>query len=173
MGKGSFLQRLWKSRTRKSIILNIGESRQRLVISPSVLNHFLKHQQRNGNSLEAGGQLFARFSEQSVTVSRITGPRATDRRTRYSYVPDRREEQKEIDEMHRKGFNFVGDWHTHAEGAPTPSPSDIKTINEAVAKSQHHLHGFVMVIVGTGSFPEALHISVNTTTSHVRLTPNP
>ena len=75
--------------------------------------------------------------------------------------------------MHRKGFNFVGDWHTHAEGTPTPSPSDIKTINEAVAKSQHHLHGFVMVIVGTGSFPEALHISVNTTTSHVRLTPNP
>jgi integrative and conjugative element protein (TIGR02256 family) len=115
--------------------------------------------------------LFAKFSEQSVTISKVTGPRAADCRTRYSYVPDRREEQKEIDEMHRKGFNFVGDWHTHPEALPTPSSSDVRTINEAVAKSQHHLHGFVMVIVGTESFPAGLLVSVNTATSHAQLTP--
>lgn len=75
--------------------------------------------------------------------------------------------------MHRKGFNFVGDWHTHPEAVPAPSPTDVKTINDAVAKSQHHLQGFVMVIVGTGSFPAGLHISVNTATSHIQLTPTP
>lgn len=73
--------------------------------------------------------------------------------------------------MHRKGLNFVGDWHTHPEAVPTPSSSDVRTINEAVAKSQHHLFGFVMVIIGTGSFPAGLHISLNTATSHVRLMP--
>jgi integrative and conjugative element protein (TIGR02256 family) len=162
---------LWKLRARKPLTFDIGHSGQRLVITASVLNHFIKHQQRNRDSLEAGGQLFAKFSEQFVTISKVTGPRAADRRSRYSYVPDRREEQKEIYEMHRKGFNFVGDWHTHSEAVPTPSSSDVRTINEAVAKSQHHLHGFVMVIVGTGRFPAALHISVNTARSHAQLLP--
>ena len=171
MGKRFALRYLWSLRARKPLVFQIGQSAQRLIISASVLNHFTKHQQRDRDSFEAGGQLFARFSEQFVTISKVTGPRAADRRTRYSYVPDRREEQKEIDEMHRKGFSFVGDWHTHAQGVPTPSSSDVRTINEAVAKSQHHLHGFVMVIVGTESFPAGLLVSVNTATSHVQLTP--
>ena len=45
--------------------------------------------------------------------------------------------------MHAKGLHFVGDWHTHPEAVPTPSSSDIRTIKEAVAKSRHHLHGFL------------------------------
>lgn len=71
--------------------------------------------------------------------------------------------------MHRKGFHFVGDWHTHPEPIPTASRFDKQTISEAVAKSRHHLNGFIMVIVGNGSFPGALHVSMNTAIDHLQL----
>jgi proteasome lid subunit RPN8/RPN11 len=73
--------------------------------------------------------------------------------------------------MHRKGLHFVGDWHTHPEPIPTPSPSDIRTIEEAVAKSRHHLHGFLMIVVGSSEFPIGLYVSLNTAASHLRLSP--
>jgi len=173
LGKRSLLRCLWEQRTRRPLVFEIGKSEQRLIINASVLKHFMKHRQRDDDSLEAGGQLFARFSKENVTISKITGPRVADRRSRYSYVPNRPEEQAEIYEMHRKGFHFVGDWHTHPEPVPTPSQSDIRTINEAVAKSQHHLHGFIMIVVGSGSFPASLHVSLNTANSHLRLVPGP
>jgi integrative and conjugative element protein (TIGR02256 family) len=75
--------------------------------------------------------------------------------------------------MHRKGLHFVGDWHTHPEAVPTPSSSDIRTINEAVAKSRHHLQGFLMVVVGSADFPSGQHVSLNTAISHLRLLPAP
>jgi len=73
--------------------------------------------------------------------------------------------------MHRNGLHFVGDWHTHPEPVPTPSAADIRTIKEAVAKSRHHLHGFIMIVVGSSDFPDALHVSLNTTDSNLRLVP--
>jgi len=172
LGKRSTVRHLWWwRRNSKPVVYQVGQSAQRLVISASVLNHFLKHQQLDEQSLEAGGQLFARFSEECVTILKATGPRAADHRSRYSYVPNRSEEQREIDEMHRKGFHFAGDWHTHPEPVPTPSDFDKKTINEAVAKSRHHLQGFVMVVVGSSQFPVGLHVSFNTATSHLELVP--
>ena len=134
-----------------------------------MLNHFLGHQQLDQYSLEAGGQLFAQFSEDDVTICKATGPRAADRRSRYSYLPNRREEQKEIDEMYRQGFHFVGDWHTHPEPVPLPSRFDKQTIKDAVAKSRHHLNGFIMVVIGDGNFPGSLHVSFNTATEHLKL----
>jgi integrative and conjugative element protein (TIGR02256 family) len=134
------------------------------------LNHFAKFQQHDDRrSLEAGGQLFATFTEDVVEISIATGPRALDRRSRHLYLPDRPSEQMEIDEMHKAGLHFVGDWHTHPEETPTPSSSDIRTIKDAVIKSRHHLHGFILVIVGTGRFPGGLYISFNTTDTHLRL----
>jgi integrative and conjugative element protein (TIGR02256 family) len=127
------------------------------------------HQQYDDDSPEAGGQLFAHLAEEQVAISSVTGPRQADRRSRYLYLPNRREEQREIDDNHRNGLHFVGDWHTHPEIIPTPSPSDIRTINEAVTKSRHHLHGFIMVVVGSGDFPNGLHVSLNTADSHLRL----
>jgi len=57
LGKGPLVRRLWRQRPRDPLVFEIGESKQRLVIDASVLNHFSKHQQHDGDSLEAGGQL--------------------------------------------------------------------------------------------------------------------
>lgn len=89
-------------------------------------------------------------------MERATGPRATDRRSRYLYIPDRRGEQEEIDSMYSGGLHFIGDWHTHPERIPTPSASDVRSIRQAVKLSKHHLNGFVLLIAGTEVFPLGL-----------------
>jgi hypothetical protein len=58
-----------------------------------------------------------------------TGPRRTDRRTRTSSVPDRRAEQREIDDRFRRGLHFLGDWHTHPKNIPHPSGPDVASLN--------------------------------------------
>src|SRR5690242_17012997 len=93
----------------------IGESGQVLFFSDEVLAHFAQHRQRRFYQSEAGGQLFAIFDNKRIRVVEATGPRRTDTRRRMSYVPDRRAEQREINEKHELGLHYVGDWHTHTQ----------------------------------------------------------
>lgn len=106
-----------------------------------------------------------------MILEKATGPRASDRRSRNLFIPDRRKEQKEIYEMHRKGLHFIGDWHTHPEPVPSPSQSDLHSIREAFSKSMHNLNGFLMIVVGADDFPKALHISLHNATAGLRLVP--
>jgi integrative and conjugative element protein (TIGR02256 family) len=107
----------------------------------------------------------------NVTVKLATGPRPTDIRTRYSYQPDRRSEQLEIDSAHTKGLFFLGDWHTHPETLPSPSAQDVHSIRDAFRKSTHHLNGFLLVIAGTEIFPSGLYVAIHNDEEVVRLLP--
>lgn len=104
--------------------------------------------------------MFARFAGKDIHVERITGPRLTDRRSRYGYTPDSRADQDEINLAHRDGLHFIGDWHTHPEPLPTPSASDIRSIRSAVARSKHYLNGFVLLIAGTDRFPRGFFVAL-------------
>lgn len=143
------------------IAFPIGTSGQKLLFAEDVLARFERYQQVRWWQREAGGQLFARVEGSWIEVVEATGPRRTDRRGRNNYEPDRRAEQREIDERFPLGLHFVGDWHTHPEDRPKPSPIDVQSTAEGVRRSRHALHAFVMVIVGCGPFPEALHVSVH------------
>ncbi len=141
------------------------------MISPGVLKHFQKHQQKRMDSVEAGGQLFARLSLKEVVIERATGPRRSDFRTRSLYIPDRSAEQREIDLWHRKRLHYVGDWHTHPELMPRPSSSDSDSIRDSFVRSKHSLHGFLLVIVGTAGFPLGLYVSLNDAKNQLILVP--
>ena len=138
----------------------IGVSGQRLVFTPTVVQHFYRHRQLRWWHREGGGQLFARFDLPDIIVEEASGPRRGDWRTRSSYVPNRRAEQREIIERHRRELHFVGDWHTHAEMVPRPSPQDMRSMADLVARSQHALNGFVLVVVGTQLAPDGLAVSI-------------
>jgi integrative and conjugative element protein (TIGR02256 family) len=148
-------------RARMTLIFDIDGTTQRLILAGSVVEHFLKHQQRRWYQREAGGQLFATISAGNITVLEVTGPRKTDRRSRYSYVADRDAERLEIQQKYRDGFHYVGDWHTHPEPVPTPSALDLESIQECVNRSQHGLNAFVLIIVGNGKLPNALHVMIH------------
>lgn len=139
----------------------IGSSFQTLEFSDEVLAHFRRHRQTQFWHREAGGQLFARVEAGLISVVEATGPRRTDRRSRTGYYPDRCAEQREIDERFPVGLHFVGDWHTHPEDRPQPSPIDLDSTGDGVRRSHHGLHGFVMVIVGRVDFPAGLHVAIH------------
>jgi integrative and conjugative element protein (TIGR02256 family) len=145
---------------RRVISFDIGSSEQRLAFDDAVLSHFDRHRQTRIWHREAGGLLFARLALPTIAVCTITGPRRTDRRSRYSYRPDERAEQREIDEMFRGNLHFVGCWHTHPEDSASPSHVDTRNISDCVRRSEHALNGFVMVIVGRLPLPDSLFVSV-------------
>lgn len=134
-----------------------------------VLELFERHKQLSEKSLEAGGQLFARFNATEVVISKATGLRDGDKRGRYLFWPNRKKEQNEIKELFGEGYHYVGDWHTHPEAVPTPSSTDLVNILECYSQSKHDLKYFIMVIVGTAFFPEGLHVSVHSSKSNQSL----
>jgi integrative and conjugative element protein (TIGR02256 family) len=151
------------------IVYPIGGSGQRLIFSQKVVNHFTAYQQKRCWQREAGGQLFARFGGDEITIEEATGPRWNDGRTRYAYRPNRSAEQREIEERHVRGLHFVGDWHTHPEQIPTPSIQDIQSMSEMFVKSKHGLNGFVLAIVGSSGLPAGLFIAIVGRSGHTAL----
>ena len=143
------------------IVFDVGASGQRLILEPPVVKHLEAHRQLTLRHREAGGQLFATFSDDSIIIKEATGPRQRDHRTRTSYRPDRKAEQQEILERHRRGLHYVGDWHTHSSPRPSPSCLDYRSIQASVRQSAHQLNGFVLIVVGTLRAPDGLHVSVN------------
>lgn len=139
----------------------LGVSGQAIVLTPAVLRRFEVHRQLCWWSREAGGQLFARLLPSTVVIEEATGPRPTDRRSPFSYRPDRRGEQAEIDDAHRRGLHFVGDWHTHPQPRPTPSGRDVRNIADIVLRSSHPFAGLVLVIVGQDPAPHGLLVAVS------------
>lgn len=106
----------------------------------------------------------------AITIELATGPRQSDRRTRYGYVPDRKAEQEEINRMFAKGLLFIGDWHTHPERLPQPSHSDLRSIRNVFRASKHHLPAFLLLIAGTDPFPDGLCLSLYSADSETTLT---
>lgn len=141
----------------------------RVIFENEVLELFEQHKQLSQTSLEAGGQLFARFNEKEVVISKATGPRNGDKRGRFLFWPNRKREQNEIKELFGKGYHYVGDWHTHPENIPMPSRIDLESINECYNQSHHDLKYFILVIVGTDKFPDGIHVSLNCKDAHVKL----
>ena len=148
------------ARTRTvAITYTPSDQRVTVILSDSVVEYLDRYRQRSPRAREAGGQLFAQIRGQTVFVERATGPRLSDRRSRRSFRPRRSNEQREIQRFFDIGFHFVGDWHTHPEAHPRPSPLDIESSTEMFRRSIHELDAFFMVIVGTASGTSGLFVS--------------
>ena len=127
--------------------------------SHDVIKIFDAHRQKGWLSKEAGGQLFAAIDGGVWHVVAATGPRVADRRGRFHFWPDRKTEQREIDQHFITGLVYVGDWHTHPEDVPTPSHDDTLSIQNVVRESTLYTSGLLLCIVGLARFPKGLHVS--------------
>jgi integrative and conjugative element protein (TIGR02256 family) len=144
-----------------SLKIPLGNSGELVILTDTVLEHFQRHQQQRKRDTEAGGQLFGRIQGTTITIEEATGPRRSDIRSRYSYIPDRKTEQREINERFPSGLHFIGDWHTHPEPIPHPSRTDLDNMRECVKKSRRAVSGFLLIIVGTAPLPGGLHASLH------------
>lgn len=138
----------------------VGSSGQMIDILPQVLEHFERHRQTRFWHKEAGGLLFAKLDLPQISIIEATGPRRSDRRSRYSYSPDVEAERSEIEARFQGGIHFVGCWHTHPEQTPKPSHVDVRNTSECVRRSRHALNGFVMIIVGQAPITSGLFVAV-------------
>lgn len=132
-----------------------------VLIEECVLEIFEEHKQLNDASLEAGGQLFAHFSDNTISISRATGIRDGDKRSRFFFIPNRLKERIEIKKHFKQNLHYVGDWHTHPQSKPIPSNTDIENITECFRLSKHDLKYFIMIVVGIDKFPNGLSVSLH------------
>lgn len=142
-----------------------------VAVTDNVLRHLGKCRQIPLYARERGGQLFCRFNGSEAVVERATGPRKRDRRGLSFLYPDRGAEQEEIYRLYQCELHYIGDWHTHAESIPSPSDSDLLTMSELFARSQHELAGFILIIVGQAAFPQGLHVSLHSMMGAEQLLP--
>lgn len=104
-------------------------------------------------------------------VERATGPRRSDRRTTWSFIPNRLAEHREIRTLFKDGLHYIGDWHTHPEAHPHPSATDRRSVTDMFQESQHQLAGFVLVIVGTAEDTSGLFVGIGNGQRFMRLLP--
>lgn len=130
-----------------------------LCFAPRVVARFRMHRQHRLWRKEAGGQLFATMTGSMIEIREATGPRPSDRRSLFGYVPDRAAEQAEIKARYGRGLHFIGDWHTHRQSLPQPSSTDLHSMQDMFKRSDHDASGFILVVVGTEPFPAGLHVS--------------
>lgn len=139
-----------------------------VILADGVLKHFEIYKQ-NWFKTEAGGQLFMVFDDdKTIRIIKATGPRKEDKRSRFFYMPDKKSEQKEIDDMYHLGLHYIGDWHTHPSKIPVPSHHDKRSLRSIYEKSIHNMNFFLLVVVGKANFPDGIYISMlNDTMSDV------
>ena len=143
------------------LILPVTSSGQTLLLADHVLDYLSRYRQTR-KSLSEAGAVFATITGTEILVSDITGPRKSDKRFRFLYIPDRNLEQEEINNRFASGLHYVGDWHTHPEPAAKPSRQDLQSMCECVRRSTHQLNAFLLVIVGSAIGPQGLHVSLHT-----------
>ena len=114
------------------------------------------HRQRKRFHTEIGGQLFARFIGGMLVVELATCVKGD--RSRFSFHPNRGEEQREIDGLFGQRLHYIGDWHTHPERTPTPSRPDRTKMLEIFRQSKHQLPYMLLAIVGVDTFPAGLYL---------------
>ncbi|MCP4902047.1 MAG: hypothetical protein GY906_34205 [bacterium] len=147
------------------VSIAVGQSGQALCVSSSAIAAFAAHRQSGVSEPEAGGVLFARFDLPNVIIERAAAPSCTDRRSRFAFFVDKGRRRKQVKRAYKNGLHFIGEWHTHPQADPTPSPRDLLSMNDLFVKSCHELNFFVMIIVGNRMPELSLWISLHDASS--------
>ena len=131
-----------------SVVGHLDENYQTLWIAPPALQHVNRHLQSTPWATEAGGQLFGTINAEQVCVTEVSGPYAEDERSRYRYRSNPAAAQRAIEERHKRGLLYLGEWHTHAEDSPSASSLDDDAMRRLISSSQLNSDALLMMIVG-------------------------
>lgn len=130
------------------IVGRLEQFHQTLCIARAVLQHVRRHRQSKPWATEAGGQLFGAINSTRVCVIEASGPYAGDERSRYRYRSNTNAAQLAIEDHHRRGLLYLGEWHTHAEDRPSASNLDDDAMRRLIVNSRLNSNALLMLIVG-------------------------
>jgi len=131
-----------------------------MLITKKVLKIFRNNLQISSDDFEGGGQLFASINEKEIIIEVASIPDQKDIKSRFSFHPNRKNQNKQIKYFFNKGLHYVGDWHTHPEITPSPSIIDISSMKDCFIKSIHQLNYFILIIVGSSTDPLSIYVSL-------------
>lgn len=137
-----------QSMSKVSVIGHLDEYTQTLRLAPLALQHVNRHIQSTPWSTEAGGQLFGTINAEQVCVIEASGPYTGDERSRYRYRSHPAAAQRAIEERHKRGLLYLGEWHTHAEDIPSASSLDDEAMRRLISSSQLNSDALLMMIRG-------------------------
>lgn len=137
-----------ESMPKYSVIGHLEGVHQSLSIARQALQYVGRHRQSTPWAKEAGGQLFGTISAAQVCVIEASGPYAGDERSRYFYRSNPTAAQRAIEDSHKRGMLYLGEWHTHAENHPSASGLDDDAMRRLISSSQLNSNSLLMMIVG-------------------------
>ena len=118
-----------------------------VVIMPSVVERLLDHRQLDPLSDEAAGVLIGERRGPHIVIQRLSEPGKGDIRNRHSVNRLGAHHQIAVDKAFAssKGtFQYLGEWHTHPEDAPSPSQTD----TSSWATNLVDIEPMILIIVG-------------------------
>lgn len=136
------------------MIINIGD--RKIKINYKVLSHIYDKRQVNISDYESGGMLIGSIirGTKDIIIEDLTLPIKDDKRSRLSYVRSEKHndllEQKWIDSQFTK--MYFGEWHTHPQADPFPSPQDIKDWKNLMKESNTETKILLFIIAGIDIF---------------------
>ena len=142
----------------RSIVGHLDDSFQTLSVARLALQHVSRYRQSTPWATEAGGQLFGTLNAAQVCVTEASGPYAGDERSRYRFRSNPAAAQRAIEDRHKRGLLYLGEWHTHAEDYPNASGLDDDTMRRLIAGSQLNSNTLLLMIVGRARSAEGLAV---------------
>lgn len=129
-----------------------------ILFVPTVLETFIKYQQKQSSDSEAGGYLFGRQFNDQIVIEIATEPDNIDIRSRFFVLRNKIKANKIFSKFRKitKGELFLaGEWHTHPEESPTPSQHDIDESLKSFQHNYYPLNFMSVVIIGNRSISDA------------------
>lgn len=119
----------------------------------AVVDVMNSHRQLGHRDVEAGGVILGRLllGSDVIIVDEATLPGRADRRERFFFRRARRPTECHINWTWAESGgtrNYLGEWHTHPEDDPAPSPKDIENWRRISSEAQYEQPHLLFVIVG-------------------------
>ena len=127
----------------------------RLVLLDQALSKVKRHITKSGFSKESGGILLGSYDprRREYRVTDFTLPTRDDARSAFSFVRSKASANAEIETAWRESdgkINYLGEWHTHDEVMPYPSPTDRDLMRDIIADGSCVFDHCYMLIIGSG-----------------------
>ena len=129
----------------------------RVHFAKSAVAALMERRQLQTDAAEAGGIMLGRLIADSldVVVDEVVGPLSQDKRSRFAFFRPRKQAQQIVDRAwatSRGTRIFLGEWHTHPEDDPQPSPQDSRNWRRICERAVVEQEFLLFMIVGRKKF---------------------